>query len=167
MIRRAIREYRRVMPRLSQISLSEWRDMLAAQLLLLAAQLLVWVIPRGKLTTAKKQQADGEKESKPSRTPPAIDPAEMAAARRVALAVSRAATYGVFRPKCLVRSVSLRWLLKRHKLAGSRVVIGAFVRGGRPHFHAWVEYGDEVLSDDPLSISNFEALPGLRVLLAD
>ncbi|MFN8580739.1 MAG: hypothetical protein U0163_07150 [Gemmatimonadaceae bacterium] len=47
MIRRAIREYRRVMPRLSQISLSEWRDMLAAQLLLLAAQLLVWVIPRG------------------------------------------------------------------------------------------------------------------------
>lgn len=157
MIRRAIREYRKAVPKLRRLTPGEWRDMLSAQLALLIAQLRVWTLAQGRLTTPSGDPA------------PPVSPsvAEIPKARNLALAVSRAATFGVFRPACLVRSVALCRLMERRGIHHGIVRVGVVMRGGRFHAHAWVEYAGEVLGDDPLSVSDYETLPGVNVLHAD
>ncbi|MFN8571939.1 MAG: lasso peptide biosynthesis B2 protein [Gemmatimonadaceae bacterium] len=145
------------MPKLRRLSLGEWRDMVSAQLALLVAQLRVWTLAQGRLTTPAASAA------------PPISPsvAQVPRARTLALAVSRAATFGVFRPACLVRSVALCRLMERRGIRDGVVRVGVVMRGGRFHAHAWVEYAGEVLGDDPLSVSDYETLPGVNVLHAD
>ena len=84
-------------------------------------------------------------------------------ARRIALAVNRAATFGLFRPKCLVKSRALRKLLDADGIEGAQVRVGVQLSNGRFRAHAWVEYGGEVVGDDPAAVAKFVPMPGIRV----
>ena len=85
------------------------------------------------------------------------------AVRRIALAVNRAAEYGVFRPKCLVKSRALRQMLDSAGVIGAQVRVGVQLSGGRFLAHAWVEYGGEVVGDDPAYVARFNPITGLQV----
>ena len=84
-------------------------------------------------------------------------------ARRIALAVNRAAEFGVFRPKCLVRSRALRQLLDSAGIAGAQVRVGVQLSNGHFHAHAWVEYGGQVVGDDPAFVDRFNPITELQV----
>ena len=144
----------RVVRKLATLSPREWRDLLQAQLTLLWAQLLVWTRPTGRLVSHATQPP-----AEPAAATP-IDPRAFS----LALAVSRAAEYGIFRPLCLVRAVALERLLEFHGIRGSRIRIGVRMRGGRFAAHAWVEYGDQVLGDDEGHVSSFAELTDVRLV---
>lgn len=99
----------------------------------------------------------GGEPSVPGRTDRADD------ARRIALAVRRAAAFGLFRPKCLVRSMALRRLLNEAGIEGATVRVGVMLVKGKFLAHAWVEYGGEVVGDDPDVASRFVPLSGIQV----
>lgn len=84
-------------------------------------------------------------------------------ARRIALAINRVAEYGVFRPKCLVRSRALRQLLDSAGIAGAEVRVGVQLSRGRFLAHAWVEYGGQVVGDDPEFVARFDPMTELQV----
>jgi hypothetical protein len=86
----------------------------------------------------------------------------VAAARRWALAVDRAARRGLFRPSCLTASVALQRLLERHGVAGGRLHVGVRQDGERFEAHAWVTLGGVLLRDDPAHVAGFRELPGVR-----
>ncbi len=156
-MRRTIREYRNAVPKLRKLSWREWRDLASAQIALFSAQLRVATKEKGRLTTPSTQSALKATPAEPV----------VARSRALALAVSRAATFGVFRPACLVRSVALCRLMERRGIPDAVVRVGVVVRGGRFHAHAWVEYAGIVLGDDPVRVSDYETLPGVSVLHAD
>lgn len=87
----------------------------------------------------------------------------LADARRIALAVNRAAAFGLFRPKCLVKSRALRRMLDDAGIEGAEVRVGVFLRHGRFLAHAWVEYGGEVVGDDPAFVANYVPMTGIQV----
>jgi hypothetical protein len=84
-------------------------------------------------------------------------------ARRVALAVNRAATFGLFRPRCLARAMALRSLLNEEGIEGAHVRVGVQVVRGAFVAHAWVEYAGQVVGDDPDAVARYAPLPGLKV----
>jgi hypothetical protein len=84
-------------------------------------------------------------------------------ARRIALAVNRAAHFGIFRPRCLVKSRALRKLLDADGIEGAEVKVGVFLSQGRFLAHAWVEYGGQVVGDDPAVVARFSPMPGIQV----
>jgi hypothetical protein len=84
-------------------------------------------------------------------------------ARRIAMAVNRAANFGVFRPKCLVKSRALRKMLDAEGIDGAEVRVGVRLTDGRFRAHAWVEYNGEVVGDDPAAVAKFVPMPGIRV----
>jgi hypothetical protein len=84
-------------------------------------------------------------------------------ARRIALAVTRAATFGLFRPKCLVKSRALRKLLDEAGVDGAQVKVGVQLVDGRFFAHAWVEYAGQVVGDDPAAVARFVPMPGIQV----
>jgi hypothetical protein len=78
---------------------------------------------------------------------------EAVVAKDTAFAVGVAAKYGIWRPRCLSRSLALGWFLRRRGIPFD-IRIGvpdkAGVRGGgAPDFsaHAWVEHRGVVLND--------------------
>lgn len=85
-------------------------------------------------------------------------------ARRIALAVNRAAEFGYFRPRCLVRSMALRTLLNAAGIEGAQVRVGVQLVHGRFIAHAWVEYGGQVIGDDPVSVGRFVPLTRVQVM---
>jgi len=119
-----------------------------AQWSLLRARLSLVLTPRGHLlaTVAAAHAGAG----------PSGD--AMARARRVALALDRAAEYGLFTPTCLVRAIALERLLLREGVAGAVVRIGARQRGGRPQMHAWIEIGGVVIGGRPEIAGTFTPL---------
>jgi hypothetical protein len=90
--------------------------------------------------------------------------AVLSRAEALALAVGRAAEFGVFRPLCLVRAVALNRVLERHGIKGSRVRVGVRMRNGRFAAHAWVEYGDRVLGDNEAHVGSFVELSEVRLV---
>ena len=84
-------------------------------------------------------------------------------ARRIALAVNRAATFGLFRPRCLVRSRALRRMLDEAGVEGAQVRVGVQLQQGRFLAHAWVEYDGVVVGDDPVAVARFVPMPGIKV----
>ncbi len=93
-----------------------------------------------------------------------LDPPVLSRAEALALAVGRAAEFGVFRPLCLVRAVALNRVLERHGITGSRVRVGVRMRNGRFAAHAWVEYGDRVLGDNEAHVGSFVELSEVRLV---
>jgi hypothetical protein len=126
-------------------------DLWQAQRALLAARRLLKQRPIGSLTI-RDASSDG---------PVAGDPAR---AREVARAVSRAATYGFFRPFCLVRALALRELLHREGIRGTDIRIGVRRRGNEFTAHAWVRWGSEILGDEPGYVATFTEVDDIRVL---
>ena len=149
---------RHLISKLLRLPRAEWADLLVAQRALLTAWVRVAVRPRGQLV--------GTPGVAHSIAPFATDSEARDSARRLARAVTRAASFGVFRPQCLVRAVALKELLDARGLVGSRVQIGVRSHQGAFAAHAWVEYGTEILGDRPEHVRSFAPLPDLTVLEA-
>lgn len=156
-MRHRLREYRNAAPKLRSLSWREWRDLWAAQFALVVAQWRVWTKAQGRLTTSAADPV------------PAFVPPEdsVTRSRALALAVRRAAFFGLFRPACLVRSVALCRLMERHGIRHAVVRVGVVVSRGRFQAHAWVDYGGVILGDDPEHVADYETLSGVSVLHAD
>lgn len=143
--------------KLARLSLREWADLLEAQLALFAAQLRVWTRPTGHLVSHSSPSGSGGRAV-------SVDAANDPRAPALALALGRAAEFGLFRPLCLVRAVALNRMLERHGIAGSRVRIGVRMRNGRFAAHAWVEYGDRVLGDVAEHVDSFAELSEVHLI---
>jgi len=126
----------------------DWVDLLRAQWELLVARRMVRNRPIGSLAT-------------PSGNATAADPAQLPEAKRVALAVVRAARFGVFRPQCLVRSVALSRMLEQRGITGGLVRVGVRRRNGEFLAHAWVELAGETLGDADDHVGSFVPLTNL------
>jgi hypothetical protein len=126
-----------------------------AQLELLRAQALVWRRPIGRLIAGAPAQPERPREE-----------ARQATHRRaatIARAVDRAARRGVFRPKCLVRSLALHRMLERSDIGGSVIRIGVRREGDDLLAHAWVEHLGITLIDSPPAIATFSRLTDARL----
>lgn len=154
--RRLLRRARRglgIVRKLTGLSPAELVELLRAQVALLSAQLLVWTRPVGRFVTHSSTDAE-----------PDIVGAVEPGAARIALAVSRAAAYGVFRPLCLVRAVALNRMLDARGFRGSRVRIGVRRERGQFAAHAWVEYKHQVLGDVERHVNTFAPLTDVQLL---
>lgn len=80
-------------------------------------------------------------------------------AEGLATAISRMARFGLFRPRCLVRSMALHQLLQADGVTNARVRIGVRT-AGVPGLdaHAWVEVDSRVLGDDVYRAPHFVPL---------
>jgi len=148
--------------KLTRLSRREWADLIEAQLALLLAQFRVWTRPTGRLVSHSTGAPPSTGEA--GGALPAMDPAALPRAEALALAVGRAAEFGVFRPLCLVRAVALNRVLERHGITGSRVRVGVRMRNGRFAAHAWVEYGDRVIGDNEAHVGSFVELSEVRLV---
>jgi hypothetical protein len=126
----------------------EWAELFAAQTALLRAQRLIWTRRPGRLVTPVQSLPDGN----------GNDDSASFEVRRLAVAVSRAARHGLFRPSCLVRAVALHTMLQTRGFSESSLHIG--VRRGAQHLqaHAWVEYRGLVLGDEEWRVKQFAKL---------
>lgn len=130
----------------------DWAELLDAQLSLLRAQAQVYTRARGRLID-RNDEGGTEVENV----------AAAATARRLGVAVDRAARFGVFRPLCLVRSLALHQMLERRGIAGSRIRIGVRRDDGQLMAHAWVEYGGTVIGDRDFHVARFTELADVRL----
>lgn len=85
-------------------------------------------------------------------------------AESLAAAIEAAATYGLFRPRCLARALALQDLLTRHGITGSEIRVGVRRRNGGFAAHAWVRWGGRLLGDDPAHVATFTEVDDIRVL---
>lgn len=153
----SITRYRRLLSRLAKLGLAGWGDLLSAQTALIAAQLLVWFRPTARLVSAAPFHKCDAKEAVGD------DQTLWPKAQSTALAVRRMADHGLFRPKCLVRSVALSRMLNRRGIQGSRVRVGVRLCDGQFAAHAWVELGEKVLGDDERHTNSFAHLVDLQL----
>ena len=151
-MRREIRRYRKAGPKLRALEWRDWKDLIQAQIALARANREMRTLPTGDMV---------REEPLPAHSSGATD--RSSEARRIALAVNRAATFGLFRPKCLVRSRALRRLLDDAGIEGAVVRVGVFLREGVFLAHAWVEYRGEVVGDDPAFVANYVPMTGIQV----
>ena len=132
------------------LSFRDWAEFMQAQWALLAARGMVRNRPIGSLAT-------------PTAGNPPADAARLPEARRLALAVVRAARFGVFRPQCLVRSVALSQMLADRRISGALVRVGVRRRNGEFSAHAWVELAGETLGDADDHVGSFVPMTNLDV----
>ena len=140
----------RIAKKLARLSAREWVDLVQAQWALVTAQVTVRSRPVGTLAT-------------PVRYVGAVDLARVPEAKRIALAIVRAARFGVFRPQCLVRSVALSRMLERRGIGGAIVRVGVRRADGQFLAHAWVELNGETLGDADDHVGSFVPLTNLEV----
>ena len=81
-------------------------------------------------------------------------------ARKTASLVSIAAQHGLFRATCLRQALLTWWLLRRRGIQ-TELRIGVQHREGKVYAHAWVKYGEIVISDGEQVENNFTAFDGL------
>lgn len=136
--------------RLIRLRPGEWFDLARAQIALIAAQVDVWRRPIGRLVAPV---CSGD--------PTPVNPESEASARRLALAVTRAADHGLFRPLCLVRALALSRLLQARGIHGSRIRVGVR-KSQRFSAHAWVEWGHLVLDDTDSHTHRYARLTDVR-----
>ena len=137
--------------RLLTLDRRSWIDLLRAQAALLRAEWRLRREPLGSLAIRAPidlSTVTGD----PSR------------ARALGQAVEHAATHGVFRPFCLVRTMALRELLLAEEIRGASIRIGVRRQNGEFQAHAWVLWGSTVLGDRPEHVAQFTEVDDLRVL---
>lgn len=144
------RSYSALARKISTLSPRDWIELARAQWALLAAHMIVRSRPVGSLATPTAVIRDA-------------DATRLPEARKIALAVVRAARYGVFRPQCLVRSVAISRLLEGHGIGGAVVRIGVRRNQGEFLAHAWVELAGETLGDADDHVGTFVPLTNLDV----
>jgi hypothetical protein len=140
----------RITRKILALSFRDWAELMQAQWALLAARGTVRNRPIGSLATPTAGIAPA-------------DPARLPEARRLALAVVRAARFGVFRPQCLVRSVALSRMLEDRGISGAFVRVGVRRRDGEFSAHAWVELAGETLGDADDHVGSFVPMTNLDV----
>ena len=140
----------RIAGKLSRLSLRDWRELFEAQWALLVAQSMLRSRPMGSLAT-------------PVASVDAVDPDRMLEARRLALAMVRAARFGIFRPQCLARSLALSRMLTAHGITGGIIRVGVRRDDGEFLAHAWVELAGETLGDADEHVGSFVPLTNLDV----
>jgi hypothetical protein len=140
----------RIAGKLSRLSLRDWRELFEAQWALLVAQSMLRSRPMGSLAT-------------PVASVVAVDPDRMLEARRLALAMVRAARFGIFRPQCLARSLALSRMLTAHGITGGLIRVGVRRDDGEFLAHAWVELAGETLGDADEHVGSFVPLTNLDV----
>ncbi len=128
--------------------------LLEAQRDLLACQLAKWRLPAGELLDW------GSVTGNPAPAPAA----SLQTLRAVGWAVTRAASYGVFRPQCLVRSLAIQRMLQRRGVAGSTIRVGVRLRDGEFDAHAWVEVGPLVIGDSRTHVDSFTRVTDHRLV---
>lgn len=145
------------MPRLLRSALrlgrNEWRDLLAAQWLLLRTQLRLRLTTPGRLVTPASPDADA--------LVLAAQPRQRAVVMRAAWAVDRVIAFGPLRARCLGRALTLHQLLERRGVTGATVRVGVRPTGGRLDAHAWVEWAGQVVGDRAEHVQGFAVMPGL------
>ena len=149
-VRREIARYRKAAPKLLALGRRDWGDLVRAQLALAHAQREMKSLPTGSMVRDEP-------------APRGATSDRLDDARRIALAVNRAATFGLFRPKCLVKSRALRKLLDEAGIDGAQVKVGVQLLDGRFFAHAWVEYAGQVVGDDPATVARFVPMPSMQV----
>jgi hypothetical protein len=122
-----------------------------AQVALFRAQWRVWRAPTGTLVA---REAAGDSAA----------PGDRDRAHAIALAVSRAAEHGLFRPFCLVRALALQTVLTANGIQGSNVRVGVRRENGVFAAHAWIVWRGDVLGDRPEHVARFVEVEDLRVL---
>ncbi len=150
-LRREIGRYRRAAPKLRGLGWRDWKDLLRAQLALARAQRELRSRPTGDMV---REDPGAEKAPGTDRSRDAL---------RIALAVNRAAEFGLFRPRCLTKSMALRRMLNADGIEGAEVRVGVQLSHGRFVAHAWVEYAGQVVGDDPAAVAQYTPLTGLQV----
>jgi hypothetical protein len=139
--------------KIASLSGAEWRDLMVAQVALLRAQWRVWRAPTGTLVVAREPAGEA-----------AAAPGDRDRAYAIALAISRAAEHGLFRPFCLVRALALQSLLTASGIRGSDVRVGVRRENGAFAAHAWIVWRGDVLGDRPDHVAQFVEVEDLRVL---
>lgn len=125
-----------------------------AQLVLLSCQVAKWRRPAGELIDWSTTE--------PSTLEPGRIDFRMVEA--VAWAVTRAAAYGVFRPRCLVRSLAIQRMLRRRGIDSSTLNIGVRIRNGAFEAHAWVELDGLVVGDSRRHVQSFTRMTDHRLV---
>jgi hypothetical protein len=137
--------------KLGSLRWPEWRDLFRAQVALLKAQWKVRRAPTGTLVTREAAA-------------PLDGTGDATRARQLALALSRAAEHGLFRPFCLVRAVALQSLLQDAGISGSMVRVGVRRENKTFAAHAWIVWRGEILGDRAEHVARFTEVDDLRVL---
>src|SRR5690348_17897709 len=104
-----MRSVTKLLHKLASLSPREWVDLLRAQVALLAAQVLVWTRPTGRLVS-HAGSADG-----PTSSMPMVEPALMDRAQPHGLVVSGAGKCVVYPPLLLAPALPGRRLLHGHR----------------------------------------------------
>lgn len=125
--------------------------LLEAQRDLLACQVRAWRQPAFKLLDLES-------------TLPAQQQVSLHAVQEVGWAVTRAAVYGVFRPKCLVRSLAIQRMLQRRGICGGRLAVGVQVGTGGLKAHAWVELNGIIVGDSREYVDSFTRITDHRLV---
>jgi hypothetical protein len=137
--------------RLRRVTAGELGMIAEAQVVLLSCQLAKWRRPIGKLI---EWNAGGD----------GTGVNDWRAVERVAWAVTRAGRYGVFRPKCLVRSLAIQRMLRRRGIAASTLNIGVRMQDGSFQAHAWVELSGAVVGDTLQHVQTFAKVTDFRLV---
>ena len=149
---REMGRYRRAGPQLLHLGWRDWIALGKAQVALFRAQRELKRRPTGEFV----------RDTSVERPPlPAVDQTDDV--RRLAIALKRAASFGLFRPLCLVRSLGLRLLLEDAGISGAIVRVGVKVVDGKFIAHAWVEYRGAVVGDDPDDVASYQPLSGIEI----
>lgn len=148
---RELARYRRSVPKLLSLGRRDWADLLRAQIALARAERDMRSMPTGEMVRDESVPVG------------ASSPDRLDDARRIARAVNRASEFGLFRPRCLVKSRALRKLLDEQGIQGAQVRVGVQLTHGRFRAHAWVEYAGQVVGDDPGLVAQYVPMPGIRV----
>ncbi len=140
--------------KLTRTLLSEPRailELLEAQTALLLARLARHRTPLGRLVEESSSQSPA-------------DPRWEIPARRVSLAVDRAARLGLIRPTCLEQAMAMQRMLKRRGVEPGVIRIGVLLRDGRFAAHAWIQIGNRVLGDSSQRVSRFHRLTDVKAV---
>jgi len=133
--------------RLVRLPRTEFTDLLAAQRELLRARRRLKREPPGALIKPVGDRSGSEKAPDRDRL------------RRIATSIERASSYGVFRPTCLVRAVSIERLLSDAcGDSGAVVRVGVQTKDGELLAHAWIELDGEIIGDRSSVVRKFTPL---------
>jgi hypothetical protein len=132
--------------KLRKLNARQWQVLLASEFILPMAEL--------RLRTGGFKKAMAWAAS-PDASESGLEPAgELGLARETAFALAVGANYGIWKPRCLTRSLALGWFLRRRGIPFDiRVGVpsgkGFLDSGEAPDFtaHAWVETQGVVLND--------------------
>lgn len=140
--------------RLRRLTGRDLRLLVEAQVELIACQWAKWFRPTGELLAWSA-------EVPPRGESGGID---VRAVESVAWAVTRAAAYGIFRPRCLVRSLAIQRMLRRRGIDSSTLNIGVRIRDGAFEAHAWVELDGVVIGDSRAHVQTFTRMTDHRLV---